>query len=245
MKKWMKSPAVWGMVILFLVSAGTITYMAAEISRAHEELAELENQLSELREEMDELREKAEAEDFAQKEETMPSETLVQETAKSQTGQTGKPVQNKPVQPVSKYVSESKVKESILGDLQYDDNPEDLVFVSIALDETQTPPVYDVIAETADKYRKHIYKVNAETGLIRDRIFYNADNFEEEGQIGLHKERGDSSEPEPWNKYWELYCRPTGQAYYEDIPIIYFDSEEGKAYLAAIEEKKRQEQEVE
>ena len=122
MKKWMKSPAVWGMVILFLVSAGTITYMAAEISRTHEELAELELQLSALEEEMDELREKAEAEDFAQKEETMPSETPAQETVKPQISQTGKPVQNKPVQPVSKYVSESKVKENILGDLQYDDN---------------------------------------------------------------------------------------------------------------------------
>ena len=244
MKKWMKSPAVWGMVILFLVSAGIIIYLGNEISGLHGQMTELELQLSALEEEVAELREKAEAEDFAQKE-AEQAEKPEQETVKPQGGQAGKPVQNKPVQPVSKYVSESKVKESILGDLQYDDNPEDLVFVSIALDETQTPPMYDVIAETADKYRKHIYKVNAETGLIRDRIFYNADNFEEEGQIGLHKERGDSSEPEPWNKYWELYCRPTGQAYYEDIPIIYFDSEEGKAYLAAIEEKKRQEQEAE
>ncbi|MBR5488643.1 MAG: hypothetical protein IKV72_02985 [Firmicutes bacterium] len=232
MKKWVKSPAVWGMVILFLVSAGIIIYLGTEMSRLHGQMAELELQLSALDEEVAELREKAEAEDFAQKE-AEQAEKPVQETVKPQSGQAGKPVQNKPVQPVSKYVSEDKVKESILGDLQYDDNPEDLVFVSIALDETQTPPVYDVIAETADKYRKHIYKVNAETGLIRDRVFYNADNFDEEGQIGLYHERGDSSEPEAWNQYWELYCSPSGQVYHEGIPVIEIYTDEWYAYEEA------------
>ncbi|MBR4862049.1 MAG: hypothetical protein IKU09_07595 [Firmicutes bacterium] len=232
MKKWMKSPAVLGMVILFLVSAGIIIYLGTEMSRLHGQMAELKLQLSALEEEVTELREKAEAEDFAQKEAEQAKKT-VQETVKPQSGQAGKPVQNKPVQPVSKYVSEDKVKESILGDLQYDDNPEDLVFVSIALDETQTPPVYDVIAETADKYRKHIYKVNAETGLIRDRVFYNADNFDEEGQIGLYHERGDSSEPEAWNKYWELYCSPSGQVYHEGIPVIEIYTDEWYAYEEA------------
>ena len=185
---------------------------------------------------MDELRAKAEAGDFAQNEAETQGNSSEGETVKpqnSQTGQSGKPAQS---QPVSKYVSEAKVKENILGDLQYSKEPEKLIFHSIELDESQEPAIYLVEVETADLYRKLFYQINAQTGLIRDRIFYNADNFEEEGQIGLHKEGGDSSEPEPWNKYWELYCRPTGQKYYDDIPIIRFDSEEGRAYLEVQEQ---------
>lgn len=229
MKKWMKSPALWGTVILCLISAGIIVYMGTEINRTHKEIETLETQLSVLENELDELREMAENEDFVQKETAEQTEPV-----KPQTDPGGKPAQS---QPVSKYVSESKVKESVLGDLQYDDNPEDLVFVSIILDESQEPPVYDVIAEPSDKYRKHIFKVNAETGLIRDRVFYNADNFEEEEQIGLYHERGDSSEPETWNQYWEMYCSPSGQAYYEGFPVIEIYTEEWYAYLKAKETK--------
>lgn len=210
MKKMLKSPAVWGLVILCMVSAGILIYLGTALSETRSQLAVLESRMAALEEDMAVLREKAEAEDF------------VQEPAKPQSSK-----------PVSRFVSEEKVKASILGDLQYDDNPEDLVFLSITLDESQDPPVYDVIAETADKYRKHVYKVNAETGLIRDRVFYNADNFDEEGQIGLYHERGDSSEPEAWNKYWELYCSPSGQAYHEGIPVIKIYTDEWYAYEEA------------
>jgi len=240
MKNWkeiMKTPAVAGLLVLCLVSAGLLVYMGVQLSKTHAEMAELESRISALQAELEILTAEAEAEgtgntgDAEDAENAEENDSIPKETEK-------KPVQ--PQTPVSKYVSKEKVKENILGDLQYDDNPADLVFLSVTLDETSDPAVYNVVAETADKYRKHIYEVHAETGLIRDRIFYNADNFEEEGQIGLHHEIGDSSEPEPWNKYWELYCRPSGQAYYEDIPIIRFDSEEGRAYLEAQEEAKRQ-----
>lgn len=212
MKRTLKSPAVWGLIILCLAFVVSIIYMGTALSETRSQLAALESRMAALEREMALL----------QEEEDGSPDAPVQEPAKPQSSK-----------PVSRFVSKEKVKASILGDLQYDDNPEDLVFLSITLDESQDPPVYDVIAETADKYRKHVYKVNAETGLIRDRVFYNADNFDEEGQIGLYHERGDSSEPEAWNKYWELYCSPSGQAYHEGVPVIKIYTDEWYAYEEA------------
>lgn len=246
MKEFIKSPAFAGIIVLCLVFAGITVHFGMQLHKTHTELAELQSRVETMQTELETLISEAEQEAEAEAEAEDHVDAKEEESSKSEESAPAKPQSSqnsntaKPQTPANKYVTGEKVMESILGDLQYSNNPDKLIFRTIELDESLEPAVYHVTAETSDLYRKLIYKVNAETGLIRDRIFYNADNFEEEGQIGLHKEIGDSSEPEPWNQYWELYCRPSGQAYYEDIPIIRFDSEEGRAYLEALEEKKLQ-----
>lgn len=124
----------------------------------------------------------------------------------------------------SKYVSIATLKANIIGDLYAD--PANINFLEFKLDEAQDTPVYHVVAESANGYTKYYYTMNAKTGLCRDRVHYNADNRMDEEKIGWQYEVGDSAEEKPYNKYWEMGFEPSGQAFYEGIPIIPWDEEE-------------------
>ena len=84
------------------------------------------------------------------------------------------------------YVSTARVKENVLLDALLTED--DVDFVSIELNENDSVPVYEVVFETKDQYRKYIYQVNAATGLLRSRTYYNADDVWDEENIFMKHE---------------------------------------------------------
>ena len=97
------------------------------------------------------------------------------------------------------YVSTTKVKENVLLDSLLTED--DVDFVTIELNESEEVPFYEVVFETKDKYRKYIYKVNAFTGLLRSRTYYNADDIWDEGNIFMkHEGKNAKWYDEIWEK---------------------------------------------
>lgn len=84
------------------------------------------------------------------------------------------------------YISTMKIKENVLLDALLTEA--DVDFVTIKLSEKQAVPIYEVVFETKDKYRKYIYQVNASTGLLRSRTYYNADDLWDEENIFMKQE---------------------------------------------------------
>lgn len=81
----------------------------------------------------------------------------------------------------SKYADVELVKERVLMDSLLDE--ERVNFLPFTLDESGETPVYEVVFETKDGYRKYIYHVNALNGLLQDRTYYNADDLCDEENI--------------------------------------------------------------
>ena len=97
------------------------------------------------------------------------------------------------------YFSESKVKENVLLDALLTEG--DVDFILNELNESEEVPFYEVVFETKDKYRKYIYKVNAFTGLLRSRTYYNADDIWDEGNIFMkHEGKNAKWYDEIWEK---------------------------------------------
>lgn len=88
--------------------------------------------------------------------------------------------------PDDDYISTMKIKENVLLDALLTEA--DVDFVTIKLSEKQAVPIYEVVFETKDKYRKYIYQVNASTGLLRSRTYYNADDLWDEENIFMKQE---------------------------------------------------------
>jgi len=120
--------------------------------------------------------------------------------------------------PASGYVSIDVVKHNVIKDAYT--SADSAEFLSIELDETGEVPVYHVVMETGNGYYRFVYEVGAESGLCRDRVYYTGDNYIEEGGIGRDGWGDYSLAEEPYNQYWELNCKPSGQAFYPDMPVI-------------------------
>ncbi len=108
-----------------------------------------------------------------------------------------------------------------------DDASSEWKLTTFELDASSDVAIYNVVMEPTNpdlKGDKYIYKVNAKTGLIRYRVYYDHENREDEEQIGLYHDRGDASDEttEQWNRYWEAGFVPDGQLFYENMPIIHF-----------------------
>ena len=65
---------------------------------------------------------------------------------------------------------------------------DDINFISVELNKSSEPPIYEIVFETTNGYRKYIYHANALNGLLRDRTYYNADDVVDEANIFMIKE---------------------------------------------------------
>lgn len=114
----------------------------------------------------------------------------------------------------SKYVSKELVKSQVLKDSE--NQVSDVHFISIELDEKQIPPIYEVVFESKNGYRRYIYQVNALTGLLRHRTYYNQDDLWDEENIFYHIEGEDDDNS--MARLWDADCRTNkgGQSYYNE-----------------------------
>ena len=86
----------------------------------------------------------------------------------------------------SKYADIKLVKEYVLLDSKLDSD--EINFISVELNESSEPPIYEIVFETTNGYRKYIYHANALNGLLRDRTYYNADDVVDEANIFMIEE---------------------------------------------------------
>ena len=86
----------------------------------------------------------------------------------------------------SKYADIELVKEYVLLDSKLDSD--EINFISVELNKSSEPPIYEIVFETTNGYRKYIYHANALNGLLRDRTYYNADDVVDEANIFMIKE---------------------------------------------------------
>ena len=86
----------------------------------------------------------------------------------------------------SKYADIKLVKEYVLLDSKLDSD--EINFISVELNKSSEPPIYEIVFETTNGYRKYIYHANALNGLLRDRTYYNADDVVDEANIFMIKE---------------------------------------------------------
>ena len=86
----------------------------------------------------------------------------------------------------SKYADIELVKEYVLLDSKLDSN--EINFISVELNKSSEPPIYEIVFETTNGYRKYIYHANALNGLLRDRTYYNADDVVDEANVFMIKE---------------------------------------------------------
>lgn len=86
----------------------------------------------------------------------------------------------------SKYTDIELVKEYVLLDSKLDSD--EVNFISVELNESSEPPIYEIVFETTNGYRKYIYHANALNGLLRDRTYYNADDVVDEANIFMIEE---------------------------------------------------------
>ncbi|MCI8608972.1 MAG: hypothetical protein HFE73_04940 [Firmicutes bacterium] len=138
--------------------------------------------------------------------ENTPSQTS------STSSKSSSPQTSKPEQPDSKYASVELVKERVLMDTQL--RADQVTFLSVTLDENTEPPMYEIIFETLDGYRKYIYHANAITGLLHDRTYYNIDDVYDEDNIFLHSD-GDSGNTLV-EKIWDEFRLQGHQSFYDE-----------------------------
>lgn len=114
----------------------------------------------------------------------------------------------------SKYVSKELVKSQVLKDSE--NQVSDVHFISIELDEKQIPPIYEVVFESKNGYRRYIYQVNALNGLLRHRTYYNQDDLWDEENIFYHIEGEDDDNS--MARLWDADCRTNkgSQSYYNE-----------------------------
>lgn len=120
----------------------------------------------------------------------------------------------------SKYADTALVKERVLMDSLLKE--EKVNFISITLDESGETPLYEIVFETKDGYRKYIYHANALNGLLRDRTYYNADDVCDEDNIFWYWENEEDDGARASYTYYNIWenlktqSQRGGQSFYDE-----------------------------